>query len=60
MSANPKAIVSMPGLEIDSVGYHGDDGYFYNGGRVKNSYGPKFNDTCIVGCGFDQRNKITE
>ena len=58
MSANPKAIISMPGLEIDSVGYHGDDGYFYNGGRLKNSYGPKFNDNCIVGCGVDKRNNI--
>ncbi|KAG8882059.1 hypothetical protein FRB98_003948 [Tulasnella sp. 332] len=46
----------LPGWEVDSWGYHGDDGHVFCGpeGPEKEApYGPKFSTGDVVGCGID-------
>ena len=42
----------MPGWDIYSYGYHGDDGgLFHRNGDIIRLYGPKYDEGDTVGCG---------
>jgi hypothetical protein len=43
----------MPGWDLHSFGYHGDDGGSYHASGIAQSYGPKFGIGDVVGCGVD-------
>lgn len=47
----------MPGWDMSSYGYHGDDGgLFHSHGEMIRVYGPKFNVGDTVGCGVNYQN----
>ena len=48
----------LPGWELNSFGYHADDGNCFNQSGTGTSYGPKFTTGDIIGCGlnFSERN----
>jgi hypothetical protein len=46
----------LPGWELESWGYHGDDGNIFCCQGTRKSYGPKFNTDDIIGCGVNFRN----
>jgi Ran-binding protein 9/10 len=43
----------LPGWEIHSWGYHGDDGKMFFGEQTGRPYGPTFSTNDVVGCGVD-------
>lgn len=45
----------LPGHDVHSWGYHGDDGRVFPGpqGTTHEQFGPKFGEGDVVGCGFD-------
>ncbi|KAI9007974.1 concanavalin A-like lectin/glucanase domain-containing protein [Phycomyces nitens] len=45
----------LPGWEVHSWGYHGDDGHIFSGPETSRKYGPKFSTGDIIGCGVDFR-----
>lgn len=45
----------LPGWEIDSWGYHGDDGYSFACSATGKAYGPKFSALDVIGCGINFR-----
>ena len=53
LTAEGSLLTSMPGWENHTVGYHSDDGNFFNSCYQGNKYGPKFGTNDIIGCGLD-------
>jgi len=48
----------LPGWDLSSFGYHGDDGAIFHGrGRALKNYGPSFSVGDTVGCGLDLRRR---
>ncbi|KAL0095917.1 hypothetical protein J3Q64DRAFT_1843534 [Phycomyces blakesleeanus] len=45
----------LPGWEVHSWGYHGDDGHIFSGPETSKNYGPTFGTGDIIGCGVDFR-----
>ncbi|KAI9506637.1 concanavalin A-like lectin/glucanase domain-containing protein, partial [Coemansia spiralis] len=43
----------LPGWDVGSWGYHGDDGHIFGGDGRGTSYGPRFTTGDTVGCGID-------
>ncbi|KAJ2553733.1 hypothetical protein EV175_002831 [Coemansia sp. RSA 1933] len=43
----------LPGWDIGSWGYHGDDGHIFGGDGRGTDYGPRFTTGDTVGCGID-------
>ncbi|KAI8339277.1 hypothetical protein BC941DRAFT_422579, partial [Chlamydoabsidia padenii] len=43
----------LPGWDIDSFGYHGDDGHGFAGSGVGTAYGPSYTTGDVIGCGFN-------
>ncbi|KAI9322578.1 hypothetical protein BX666DRAFT_1896447 [Dichotomocladium elegans] len=43
----------LPGLQPDSLGYHGNDGCLYSGARLGVEYGPGFTTGDTIGCGVN-------
>ncbi|KAM7266709.1 hypothetical protein ACFE04_004606 [Oxalis oulophora] len=43
----------QPGWEVNSCGYHGDDGFFYRGGAKGEPFGPTFTTSDTVGAGIN-------
>ncbi|KAJ2388777.1 hypothetical protein GGI23_005983, partial [Coemansia sp. RSA 2559] len=43
----------LPGWDIGSWGYHGDDGHVFGGDGRGTGYGPRFTTGDTVGCGID-------
>jgi len=43
----------LPGWELESWGYHGDDGYAFACSASGKPFGPKFGGGDVVGCGLD-------
>lgn len=41
----------IPGLIDESIGYHGIDGYLYNGNPIGEKFGPEFRNGDIIECG---------
>ncbi|KAF8633962.1 hypothetical protein AX15_001142 [Amanita polypyramis BW_CC] len=43
----------LPGWEVNSWGYHGDDGYSFAAEKNGNPYGPTYGTGDVIGCGID-------
>ncbi|SAM03725.1 hypothetical protein [Absidia glauca] len=43
----------LPGWDVGSFGYHGDDGHGFAGSGVGRSYGPSYTTGDIIGCGVN-------
>ncbi|KAJ3351145.1 hypothetical protein HDU83_009224 [Entophlyctis luteolus] len=52
----PLQYVSHPGTDPSSFGYKGQDGRKWSS-NISTSYGPKFKEGDVVGCGFDFENR---
>jgi Ran-binding protein 9/10 len=46
----------LPGWEVGSWGYHGDDGHAFAASGIGNTYGPAFTTGDIIGCCIDFNN----
>jgi hypothetical protein len=57
-SAHFNADARLPGWDLESFGYHGDDGCLFHGKGVQISeYGPRFGAGDTVGCGINYRTR---
>lgn len=43
----------LPGWDVDSWGYHGDDGHSFAGSGIGQNYGPCFTTGDVIGCGVN-------
>ena len=43
----------LPGMEKNSYGYHGDDGFIYPGCHTGKPYGPLYSTNDFIGCGLN-------
>jgi Ran-binding protein 9/10 len=44
---------TQPGWQKGSWGYHGDDGFKFDGDGIGEPYGPTFTTDDVIGCGID-------
>ena len=47
----------LPGWEVNSWGYHGDDGNSFNCSGTGRKYGPTYSSGDVIGCGIDFHGK---
>ena len=53
LSSRKSATNRLPGMEKNSYGYHGDDGYIFPGCQIGKPYGPTFTTNDFIGCGLN-------
>lgn len=51
ISQGSVSLVRLPGWEVNSFGYHGDDGHFFASSGQGKPYGPTYSMGDVVGCG---------
>ncbi|KAF2219081.1 concanavalin A-like lectin/glucanase domain-containing protein [Elsinoe ampelina] len=54
-SSGKPSLNRLPGWELESWGYHGDDGFSFACSASGKPYGPKFSSLDVVGCGINFR-----
>ncbi|KAF4553504.1 SSH4-like protein [Elsinoe fawcettii] len=54
-SSGKPSLNRLPGWELESWGYHGDDGFNFACSASGKPYGPKFSSLDVVGCGINFR-----
>ncbi|ORX46066.1 SPRY-domain-containing protein [Hesseltinella vesiculosa] len=47
----------LPGWDVGSYGFHGDDGHSFAGSGTGDDYGPSFTTHDVIGCGIDFTNQ---